>query len=290
MASSFNKRAFQSLGALRNLNVLSVALALAAATAGVFAHGLGTMGLSHSIALFVGLPTLILGAIWAAVLRVRATLGQSRIRWGWLLSIPLALLNGAFACGIMFMADSQGYRTPVEAFMLGAALGATVGAFFWVPGLVATLICFGAPIAWSQKLAEKGLAGEERGEIFIGTASAFIALCAAPLAAVLKTAEVPKHPLLEDIGFAFLWLTTIGGVATGVAAALLALARQKRRKDFVKEVEAGQVEGFRVDAVPEGKVLVRVTSMGQGYRVANFEEALVALDEEGEAKKTLRAS
>jgi len=30
--------------------------------------------------------------------------------------------------------------------------------------------------------------------------------------------------------------------------------------------------------------------MGQGYRVANFEEALVALDEEGVTKKTMRAS
>jgi len=290
MTSSFNKRAFQSLGALRNLNVIAVGLSLAAATAGVFAHFMGTGSQVHSIGIFVGLPTLIVGMMWAAVLRLRATMGQSKFRWGWAASVPFAGLNGALACGFMLAGDTHGYGSVFETFMLGALLGATIGALFWIPGLIATLVCFGIPIAWSQKQAEKGLAGEERGEIVIGAASTLIALFGALLLLGTKMPDEPKNALLETIGMVFMWLTSLGGALTGGTAALLALKRQERRKQFVKEVEAGQVAGYRVDAVPEGKVLVRVTSIGQGYRVANFEEALVTLDDEGEAKKTLRAS
>ena len=47
------------------------------------------------------------------------------------------------------------------------------------------------------------------------------------------------------------------------------------------------MSGFRVEEVPEGKVLVRVSTLGQGgaYRVADFEEEVFALDQEGAATK-----
>ena len=58
----------------------------------------------------------------------------------------------------------------------------------------------------------------------------------------------------------------------------------------MREVEKGAVAGYRVDAAPEGKVLVRVKSMGEGYRVANFEEEIYTLDEAGEARRAMSAT
>jgi hypothetical protein len=283
-------RAFQSLRALRALNVAAVGLALAAATAPVFAHVFAKGAISGQFGIWVGIPTLILGVVWAMLLRLRATMGKTSIRWGWLASIPLAMLNGGIACGLMFVGEGGDIagQDPLSKFGIGVLLGATFGALFWIPGLIATLLFFGFPIAWSQKLAQKGLAGEERGEFAIGGASTFVALLGILL---LLGGGAPEsgRSLSEWIGYLFMWLCAIGGVASGAIAAVLAQRREARRKHFVKEVEAGAVEGFRVDEVPEGKVLVRVTTMGQGYRVANFEEELVELDAAGEAKKAMRA-
>src|SRR5687767_4356901 len=123
-------RAFQSLRALRALNVASVGLALAAATAPVFAHVFSKDTMFGEFGVWVGVPTLILGVLWAMILRIRSTIGKSSIRWGWLASIPLAMLNGALACGLMFA--GQGGHAAGK-FGLGLVLGATVGAIFWIP-------------------------------------------------------------------------------------------------------------------------------------------------------------
>ena len=50
------------------------------------------------------------------------------------------------------------------------------------------------------------------------------------------------------------------------------------------------MRGFRVDATPEGKALVRVSSFGQGYRVADFSEEVFLLDESGEATESRLAA
>lgn len=283
-------RAFQSLSTLHALNVASVGLALAAVTSAVFARLWGWSEQSGAMGVIVGLPTLIFGTLWAELLRGRATVGQSRLRWGWVASLPLAILNGAAACGLLMISDGlTDGRDPLTKFLLGAVLGSTVGAIFWVPGLILTLAFFGIPIAWSQRLAEKGLAGEERGELVVGVTTTILATLA-----LLTTWLNGRMPTEGDVGVyvghALFWLYGLGGLATGASAAALALRREARRRRFVKEVEAGNVTGFRVDEAPEGKVLVRVTSMGEGYRVANFEEAVFALDEEGEAKRATSPS
>jgi hypothetical protein len=196
------------------------------------------------------------------------------VRWGWLASIPLAIANAATACGILVMSDTG--RPSIESFLKGTVFGATVGAIIWVPALVATLVAFGLPIAWAQKRAERGLAGEERGELVIGLVSAVIAIVSLVM---LSRLNGTNDGFLDISAFAAV------GLVAGALASAFAARRESMRRKFVREVEAGSVEGFRVDETVDGKVLVRVTSMGSGYRVANFEEHLAELDFEGEARR-----
>lgn len=277
---------FRSLATLRALNVIAVGASLAAATGVFFARVFGPT-LDVRIGAVTAATTLAFGLVWAMLLRARATIGRSRLRWGWAASVPLAAANGATACALLFMLD----KANPEAWLIGAMLGATIGAMFWVPGLLATLICFGLPIAWSQRLASKGLAGEERGEIVVGAASAVIALTAL---ALLLTASGDGAVTASGLGpvmltacYAVVEALALVGAATGATAAILAHLRESARRAFVRSVEAGAVAGFRVDATTEGKVLVRITSLGEGYRVANFEEPLYGLDEAGRARRAM---
>lgn len=274
---------FRSLSLLRALNVAAVGLSLAALTAGVSVCLMGTQPFGFS-GVGVALPTLLVGVLWARVLRARATVAGSRLRWGWLASVPLAMANGALSCGMLMAWSEHGdLRTAMESFLRGMFVGATFGAFLWIPGLVATLFCFGIPIALSQRRAEQGLAGEERGERIIGAVCALLAIVGMVLG--LTTNAESSVEGIERVGLIVYAACGILGLSAGAAGFVLAQQRENRRRRFVRDVEAGAVSGFRVDAAPEGKVLVRVTSVGTGYRVANFEEEIFALDEEGEARK-----
>lgn len=265
----------------------AMGLSLAAATAAMFAKILGSPNAYGAAAITTGLPTLLFGILWAKILRSKKTVGTSKLRWGWVMSVPLAALNAAFACGFM-LASETGSDT-VGKFFLGMIAGATFGVFFWLPALVATLAFFGLPVSWSQDLADKGLAGEERGERVMGVASTLLALCAiAGHTWWGKAASFPGNATLDAMGNAFLWLAPLLAIASGATAAVLANAREKRRRLFVNQVESGHVTGFRIEQVPEGKVLVRVSSVGSAYRVANFEEEVYALDEEGGAREEKR--
>jgi hypothetical protein len=276
-------KSFQSARVLKALNVFAVGGALAALTASVFGV---VMQLPP---LFVGLPTFGVGLVWAAVLRARKTIGNGPVRWGWLASVPLAALNAAIACGLLFAVQGlhgEPHGDPLSNAATGAFLGATIGALYWIPALILTLIAFGAPIAWSQMLARKGLAGEESGERIVGVVS-----CVLSLVALLAMLGADPHQSLGDFTLHFAIMRTIGaaGVLTGGAAAILAQLRERRRRDLVARASAGELPGFRVDDAAEGKVLVRVTSQGQGYRVADFHEEVFLLDEEGRATKARAA-
>ncbi|MBL9024321.1 MAG: hypothetical protein JNL21_19155 [Myxococcales bacterium] len=271
---------FRSLRALRTLNVIALGASLAAATAAVFMNLFGT----PAFGLIAGLPTFLYGMAWGVLLRRRATVGKSRVRWGWVASIPLAMANGALAGGLALSMEGQG--SFLARFLGGGVLGATFGAVFWIPGLLATLAVFGLPVARSQRLADQGLAGEERGERIVGLASFLLALVA-----VFFTAAFPpsrhRSDVFVELGPLFTYVLGAIGLATGGAAALAAHYRGNRRLRFVEEVEAGKRAGFRVDPTKEGKVLVRVTTQGEGYRVADVEEEVLALDEAGEALREL---
>lgn len=257
-------KGFGSTLALRNLNVAAVGFALTACTVSV----LGAMSFSGYA---TGPSTWIAGVAWALCMRSRKTVGRSRVRQGWLWSIPIAMLNAAFASSI-FLATEGG--PAIAGFLVGPIFGVVI----WAPALLLTLLCFGLPIAWSQRAAERGLAGEERGELVVGVICTILAgfgALFAPLAG--QTRGVPG-----------LWLadaTALLGVLCGATAAGLALRREWQRQRFVQQVRAGNVHGFRVDDTPEGRVLVRVTELGSGYRVANFTEELYTLDQDDLASR-----
>lgn len=144
-----------------------------------------------------------------------------------------------------------------------------------------TRICLGLPLAWARRLAEKGLDGEERGELVVGVVSTAIAIVGLGLALARRDGmnllfrhDAASVTFSAAVGRGLVVLLAAIGSTAGIAVALLARQRTNARRAFVREVEAGAIEGFRVDTTPEGKVLVRVMPMGQGYRVANFEEPL----------------
>lgn len=259
--------AFRSRRVMALLNIAAVGLGLSSATAGVF----GTLW--HELALPTGLSTAGIGMLWAWLLRRPDKFRRTNIRLGWVLSVPLAALNAAIAAGMLAAKENH-----LPGFFAGAAVGATFGAILWIPGLLLTLLLFGLPISHAQRVAEQGLAGEERGEWTVGFAAFVISLAGL---------------MLGTLGHSVIWPATVAGIAgaaTSSAAAVLAFARGRRRKRFVADVEAGKVTGYRVDPSPEGKVLVRVMET-KSYRVADFEEDVYQLDFEGEATRPLlRAS
>ena len=149
--------------------------------------------------------------------------------------------------------------------------------------MIATLVCFGLPIAWAQGLASKGLAGTERGERVIGAACVLLGLVALAVACAVGLKQSAS-------GRVFAGALAIVGALLGAAAFVVATVRERRRAAFVARVEAGELTSFRVDPTPEGKVLVRVESQGAGaYRVADLEEEICLLDGDGRATQVRAA-
>ncbi len=263
--------------ALAVLTSASVGASLAACTAAVFRV------LFHEaaaqFALTTGAPTLLVGTVWAWMLRSPRTLRGSSIRVGWALSLPLAALNGALSAGLLLGTDGGGLS--LERFLSGAALGATLGAMFWLPAMFATLVLFGVPLAAAERLAQQGLAGRERGDRIVGLTSTVLAVLAVLFA-------LPSQRYAGSGSVVVAALAAMAALA-GLTSASLAWGRERARRAFIRDVEAGRVERFRVDDTPEGRVLVRVVTQGQGYRVADYEEEVAALDREGAVTEVSRA-
>jgi hypothetical protein len=275
---------FRTLRALEVLNIGAVALALAGVTGVVLTLAVHNAGADGAISAFAGAPTLVCGLLWAWLLRRPATVGESSIRWGWVASIPLAMANAGLTLSTLVALTSS---VDLGKGLFAAFLGATFGAIVWVPALLATLVCFGLPIAWAQRLAKKGLAGEERGEWIVGLVCALMSL----VGLIISYVWAPKLRVggIGGTGIGAPRLIALLGLVAGVASTTLARAREARRRAFVADAEAGKIVGYRIDATDEGKVLVRVVSQGKGYRVADFEEEVFELDAEGEATRPTRA-
>jgi hypothetical protein len=270
-------KAFYTQSILRNLNIAAVGLALAALTAAIASFA------TDGAALVCGLPTLFVGMLWAALLRWRKTVGSNGFRAAWLLSAPLAATNAGLACAATFLETSL--LTPQNIFEQvggGLFIGATFGALIWIPALVLTLFLFGSPIARSQRLAALGVVGEEQGEALIGKRCAWIGGIA-----ILVTMWSSSMRAPMPLSFLFPIFSAITGLVAGVAATRLASLRQRDRRAFVGEVAAGNIPGYRVEDTAEGKALVRVVSMGQGYRVADFSQEILRLDALGNVQAAL---
>lgn len=264
---------FRARRFLERLADLAIGFSLAAITAAVFASIFGAN--EGAIGLITGGPTLLFGTLWALLLRWRRTVFNGRVRVGWLASIPLAMMNGAVAAGLMLSMLDHGSK-PLLNFLMGMLAGATIGVMFWGPSLLATLLFFGLPIAWGQRLAQQGLAGQERGEEFVGLTSALIA--AAALALSVRAG-------LRDTSVWFTQALAAIGATLGALTMLTAWVRDRQRRAFVAKVEAGEVPRFRIEPSAEGKVLVRIVSQGEGYRVADFAEEIARIDETGEVTR-----
>lgn len=269
---------FRALRLLERLNVAAVGLSLAAVTSSVFGVGFH----ERTIGLWSGVSTLIFGTLWARLLRWPQTFPNSTFRVAWVLSVPLAATNAGLALGLIASRLPEHFR--VSEFFGGLFLGSTVGVIFWGPALAMTLLCFGAPIAWAQQSARKGLSGQERGEFVVGAASALLAL--AGLALSFTARESADFFFLAGLWFAR--SAALAGAASALAAMAVSRARADRRRAFVAEVEAGRVERFRIDTTNEGKALVRIVSQGEGYRVADLEEEVAAIDREGDVTRGAR--
>ncbi|HEY1957253.1 MAG TPA: hypothetical protein VGH28_16655 [Polyangiaceae bacterium] len=271
---------FSAPRSIRLLNVVAVATSIAACT---IAAGVAVSPADWSCAIYVGLPTVFVAYVWALCLRWQKETGSGR-RWGWFLSVPLAAMNAAMACGTMFAL--QGDASP-EAFGGGAILGATFGVIVWLPAMFLVLALFGLPIAHAQKLARRGLTGEERGERIIGLVAALLAALALPFAWLCAgTTHMPNGPTAW-MGAALMHVFSFVAIGCGVVAALRAATRERRRERFVARVEALEEPGYRVEPTPAGKVLVRVAPVAT-YRVSDRAEELFELDDAGRA--TYRAS
>ena len=279
--------AFRTMRGLKILNIAGVGLTLAAVTSLVFGYMLKEFSFGGTT-LVTGLPTLLLGTLWAMLLRWRDEMkfGSRRLRTGWLLSLPLAAANGGLAAAILMFKDGSPSGA-LERAVGGLFLGATFGALVWVPALLITLLLFGLPIARAQRLAAQGLSGEERGERILGLTN--LTLSALVFLGIAMAPASERSPGAYDLaGFWTLVTMATGGLFTGAAAAISAHLREKDRSRFVGAVEEGKVAGYRVESTREGKVLLRVSSEGEGYRAAEFDEELYALDEEGKVKEELR--
>jgi len=267
---------FRAPRSLRALNVSAVGFAIAACTSAAF---IAADPMRWRWSILAGLPTVIVGSVWAAMLRGKATVA-GRVPVGWVLSIPFAALNAGLACGLAFLWDTP--QTPMS-FFGGLVLGATFGAIIWVPALVSVLVLFGLPIRRAQKLAERGLAGEERGEAIVGATCAILSV----LAWLLARAVALPHP--DALGVIVFHALALLGGSFGVLATVVALRREARRRKFVERVEAEQEPGLRVEETTLGKMLVRVDTQVETYRVARApDEELIELDQEGRAVRAMR--
>jgi hypothetical protein len=286
---------FRSPKNLRALNVAAVAGSIAACTSATF------MFLAHqhewTWAIVAGLPTAFCAALWAACLRWRKTT-KTGVRYGWLLSVPLAALNSALSGGAFLAFDAFSYE-PSEAsssmggFVGGALLGGTFGVVVWLPALIAVLVTFGLPIARAQKMARLGIAGEERGEVLVGVVAAVLGAIALAIAWSAHGPIADYSPALwrsaSDMGRVFMHVLSMAAVACGLTAAWTALVREARRRKFVARVEASEVPGFRVEKSRVGKVLLRVAPVAH-YRIADVSEELFELDDSGRATHELQGA
>lgn len=281
---------FRSPRALRVLNVAAVAASVAACTTAAFMYLLKPH--EWTWALVAGLPTALCAAMWAMCLRWRKTT-KTGVRYGWLLSVPLAALNSALAGGAFLAIDagfpygeSHDAGASLGGFIGGALLGGTFGVVVWLPALIAVLVAFGLPIARAQKMARLGIAGEERGEVLVGVVSALLGAIALAIAWSAYGSGATYTPALwvagSVFGRVFMYVLSFVAIACGVTAAWTALVREARRRRFVARVEASEVPGFRVEKSRAGKVLLRVAPVAH-YRVSDVAEELFELDETGRA-------
>lgn len=258
---------------LERLNILAVGASLAACT-GVLLVPMNLEGIltgseaaegeipAGSMMLHAGaasaLSTFLFALVWARLLRVRHS-------WiGWAACVPLAAITSATACALC--APNIG----------NFVLGATLGAFVWVPALCLTLVFFGLPLYFARAAAERGISSEDRGELAVG-------IVAALLAALALVLDVGK------VGIDAVVIAAFGATAmlAGTSAAVASWLRERERRLFLAEVREGRAAEFRIEETAKTAMVVRVSEVGHAYRGTTMTEPVVLLDESGDTKSRL---
>ncbi len=265
---------FRKVGVIGWLNVAAFSFVLSAGIGTAFSTVNPGPGLDGPFAQICALVTLALGPFWAVAMRAFPIAFRKGAWRGWLVCCALALVNAGIA-GATYLAlinthahASHPIGDVFASALMGGFLAVTFGVVFWGPALVATTLMVGLPTAWAKRLARRGLAGEERGEWILGTLFVALSLAVGLASPSLATA---RHPTFYPLA--------IAASVSGGCAALLAIARELRRRRFVRDAELGKIPGYRVTQSQEGRVLVRVASVGSAYRASDIAEEMFALEE-----------
>jgi hypothetical protein len=291
-------RAFNSGRALQALNVVGVGVSLAAIGTTTLLALLFHTSRPTEFVLAALPPTFVLGALWAALFRRRQIPWLRRVRLAWLAAIPFACLNAILTdIGLevwspsvhLSLADGSVMRLAFS--VLGIA---SIGAIFWGPACLVTLLFFGVPLFWAERAAEKGMTGSDRGEFIVGLCAMAMSAVSFALVQALGPswfAQAYAPDAMADVLAAnqVMSLWSALGMALGCTSALLAAIRLSQRRAFVTRVEAGAVAGYRIAETDDGKVLLRILEQTEvSYRVAaapqqETEEPLFELGSSGES-------
>lgn len=274
-------KAFESLRAMRWLNVGAFSFALAALVGVSFSFPrINIIGGEFPLASAVA--TLIMGPLWAHTLRKHPVAWTESPRRGRAFSLLLALSNGTLAGMIVGVLDASGARDLIIGVGAGGLLGATFGIVFWIPTLLATLPLFGLPTAWARSRAKLGLGGEERGEAVVGLLSALTSLILFALTFTLPHERTPSfvgESFYTDPPLSLLRAFAVAGFVLAGSATFVAQKRDRFRRAFVQQAAEGKIPGYRVDNTERGNVLIRCAPNASAYRDANQDEEIFAIDE-----------
>ena len=269
---------FRSLGWLRALNVVGVALSLSSLVGVVFGCVLAEGEGFERTATAVIAGTLPLAVVWATLLRWRLLIRRPALTI--VVSAVLALVVDAT---VAMLRHTIWFGWGSRSFGSHLVFAMQHDLFLWAPALLGSWLGFALPVRRAQEMAQQGLAGEEMGERTVG--QAVVGLSALALGLFVILPRVPQRvwrPLNGVVVEGLMPSLAVAGLLAGALTTLLAWRREQRRAMFVRSVEQHEVPGYRIDETPAGKVLVRVaTASHDSYRVADADEELFALDAQG---------
>jgi len=139
-------------------------------------------------------------------------------------------------------------------------------------------------LAHAQRLAKRGLGGEERGERVVGLACLVLGLVALVAAALQRPGFDVEHGVesalwtsFSLLGLGLFKIISVLAVGCGGSSFILAVMREAKRRAFIERVESCQEPGFRVEPTARGKVLLRIPAV-DSYRVDSSGEEVFALN------------
>ncbi|MFI5298882.1 MAG: hypothetical protein ACHREM_12360 [Polyangiales bacterium] len=252
----------------------SVGTSLAAATS------LCVGSCAHPLA--VGTSVTIVGTLWARWMLRPKRDGWRNRNLDWLSAIPAAMTSAVFAVVLAFWPSNLRHGVS------NAVFASTFGAFVYLPAMVAALAIFGLPIERARAAETQGIDAAERAHGVLGLVSSALAILAwlfrdnvSRSGSVLSLAfgvsdGVRGPPPSDTVGF-FAML----GLASSLVVIAVVLSRAWDRVDFLRKLEAGPANGFRVETRSGSTVVLEAAHEAADYRAADDEQAVMELDGDG---------